>query len=192
MINIKFILNDLALKILTLDYFLIKKILKDYTLKYKYDSVLDLGCGTGYITKFFPKSKYLGLDIDKQALNYAKKRNKNYKFIEGNAVFFRTKQKFDLIVIIGVLHHLNDFESNKALTNVSKKLTKRGRVIIIEAVPPINKYNLLSKFLRSLDRGHFIRGFSSYNRMIANKLEVHRKERRKGITFDYAIFLASN
>src|SRR5690554_2658712 len=64
----------------------------------KFAKVLDIGCGQGFITKDLPGENIIGMDISKEAIKYAKKKErKNLKFIEGS-LFDANKilnEKFD-------------------------------------------------------------------------------------------------
>src|SRR5581483_8766628 len=58
-----------------------KKILKSI----KFANCLDLGCASGFmlneIAKAFPKKSYVGADVYDKAIQYAKKKYKNIRFM---------------------------------------------------------------------------------------------------------------
>ena len=69
--------------------------------------ILDIGCGAGansiYIAKKFPKSKIIGVDRNKSAINFAKflskkKKITNCKFYNSDILSFRKKIKIDIIL----------------------------------------------------------------------------------------------
>jgi len=70
-------------------------------------TILDLGCRDGTLTKYYVKgNKIVGLDIDKNLLEKAKKRL-NIKTIHMNLYYKWTfDQKFDVIVAGEILEHL--------------------------------------------------------------------------------------
>jgi len=72
---------------------------------YKY--VLDIGCGHGFITRDLPGEHVLGTDISSNAIRQAKAHeNSRIKFIQSSIfeITQKTQQKFDLVVITGVLY----------------------------------------------------------------------------------------
>lgn len=192
MMNLKYQLNELAIKILSFDYFVIKRVIDEYSGNFNYNNVLDIGSGTGSLSKLFNKKKYLGIDIDEGSTKYAKEVNIGYKYLTRDVTKFNLKKKFDLIIVIGVFHHLNKEEVLKSLILIKKHLNKNGGVIIIEAIKPISNWNLISVFLRSLDRGHFIRTKKEYENLIKRHFLIKLNEQKGGITFDYAAFLATH
>ena len=91
--------------------------------------VFDIGCGPGINTPHFAGKEYLGVDINPQYVDYAKKRHKR-SFVVANASTFvpAEDEKFDLIAMNGLLHHINDEGVMKLLSNVKFYLYFRGRV----------------------------------------------------------------
>lgn len=96
----------------------------------KNSKILDVGCGTGVICKMFSKDNDVtGLDISKEALRYARKRDKNLKLVLGDAQNIGiTKNRFDVIIASDVIEHVND--DYKAIEHINKSLKKGGKVII--------------------------------------------------------------
>lgn len=186
-------ISDLLIRFITLDYFFIKKILKDNLSHDKKtggpDSTLDLGCGTGTLAPLFPPKNYLGMDIDASAVRYAKKRFPQYQFKAEDATSLKLNRKFDLILIVGVVHHLNDKQVDMLLGRVKSHLKKEGKVILIEAIPPIFKWNILGLFLRKSDRGAFVRELRQYQRLVGREFRVLKSYTQKGGIVDYGVLV---
>jgi len=97
------------------------------------DTVLEVGCGGGYITSFFaPRVAYtVCLDISLEALKIARSKldASNISFILGNATKLPFRSScFDKVVVPEVLEHLTD---PKLCTNEVGRCNKeRGLVII--------------------------------------------------------------
>lgn len=185
--NLKAPLLDMSIKILTLNYFVIKNVIKKWAPKRV--SVLDLGCGLGELSTFFSKQKYLGIDLDPVSITLAKKRYPQYRFQVGDITKFRTKKKFELILVIGVLHHLDNKNFNRSIKTIDECLKNRGRVIIIEAIPPIWKYNIVGKFLRENDQGHFVREYDDYKKALKKKFTIIHSRPYHGGIVDYGVFI---
>ena len=84
------------------DSFLLKKELIDYIKKYKPQSVLDMGTGTGIqaiTAKKLEVETVFATDINPDAIDCAKKNSKNLKisFVQSD-LFSNISEKFDLIV----------------------------------------------------------------------------------------------
>ena len=80
------------------------------------ESVLDIGCGNGAVAIDIalskPNSKIIGIDINKESINFAnglKDLNsiKNIKFIFGN-IFHQKGIKSDVVILSNVLEHIKD------------------------------------------------------------------------------------
>lgn len=75
-------------------------------------NILDIGCGKGnflyQFSKKFPKWTIHGVEASKSALEIARAKLPHAHFIEGLFDSNLFDQKFDLIVILGVLEHLED------------------------------------------------------------------------------------
>lgn len=186
-----FIFSDLMIKIITFDSYAVKKIIRGFLKRYQPTAILDLGCGSGSLAPLFKKSSYLGFDIDKNLIEYAKGRHPKYKFTALDSTKFNLNQKFDMILIVGVLHHLNNLDTNKTLLLMKKHLKKGGHILIIEAILPIFKINLIGAYLRSIDKGHFIRTATEYEKLIAGHFSIISCDSRLGGLIDYAVIVAN-
>lgn len=91
-------------------------------------SVLDIACGRGYGSVFFPAAKYTGVDIDKEAVEFARKNNPTLEFINADARNFQTKETYDLIVSFETIEHFREYE--KFLYNSGKMISSKGVLIL--------------------------------------------------------------
>ncbi len=100
----------------------------------KGDSILDFGCGTGYLYEYLQKSgykvKYTGIDISAEAIKIANKlyyKKKNCNFILANILDKNLTKKFDFVLINGTFNNntKNNWiwmrESLKRLYLITKK-----------------------------------------------------------------------
>lgn len=182
-------LSYLGIKVLTFDYWVIRRELKKFLRGKDYSKILDFGCGIGTLASNFDKDKYLGIDIDKKAINIASKRNPGYDFKVADGTNFKLEGKFDIVIVIGVLHHLDDKEVEEALKILKSLLSKRGNILVIEAIPPILSFNIIGRVLRLLDNGHFVRQMKDYSKLIKNWLFIKEQKAVMGGIVDYGVFI---
>jgi len=98
-------------------------------------NILDLGCGSGRLAEFISKDQnYLGIDNSKELISLAKANyeNKNIKFKIGDAIESSLpKEKFDLVLLIAVLHHIPTKKLRfEVLKNINSALKPNGKLII--------------------------------------------------------------
>src|SRR3989344_1927252 len=106
-----------------------REVLKEINWRGK--NVLDAGCGTGEIAFLIAKDgakKVLGIDYSKEAILEAKKLHSRPNLSYECADLRKIKGKFDIIVSLGTLEHLDDPFS--ALKNLRAKLNPGGHLII--------------------------------------------------------------
>ena len=119
---------------------------------------MDYCCGLGNTTKNlyeYGAKKVYGIDIAEDELNTAKKAVENAGFDSSGLIVGDAENtpfednKFDLIVCIGVLHHL---DCNKAFKEIYRILKPGGYVVAFEALgynPIIQLYRNLTPHLRT-------------------------------------------
>lgn len=94
----------------------------------KIGKILDIGCGKGNFlrefSKKFPLWKLTGVEVSENALEFAKKRLSKAKLIEGLFDPKKINQKFDLIVSLGVLEHVEN--PVEFLKSISECLNENG------------------------------------------------------------------
>jgi len=107
-------------------------------------SLLDIGCGDGsclqYISKKTGIKNLAGIDESDKYIKIAPK-NINAKFVCADVLKLRIKEKYDVILIMAVLHHLigksrkeSKKLAEKAINNCLKILKEDGSLIIFEPV----------------------------------------------------------
>jgi len=105
-----------------------REVLKE--IKWNKKNVLDVGCGTGLFAYLCAKkgANVLGIDYADEAIELANRtyqhKNLSYKKIKAGEI----KGKFDVIVSIGTLEHMD--EPFKMLKLLKNKLKDNGKMII--------------------------------------------------------------
>jgi ubiquinone/menaquinone biosynthesis C-methylase UbiE len=110
------------------------------------DHVLDVGCGTGYLTRLLaplvgPDGRVTGLDPSPPMLDHARRRapgNCSYEAGEGQALPF-PDGSFDVVVSSLAVHHMPLSARGTAVQEMFRVLRPGGRLLICEFRPPANR-----------------------------------------------------
>ena len=104
------------------------EVLKQTTWKGK--NVLDVGCGTGLFSFLCAKkgAKVLGIDYANEAIEIANKTHKLPNLTYDVLDVKNVKGKFDVIVSIGAIEHMD--KPYEILKLLKKKIKKNGKIII--------------------------------------------------------------
>lgn len=136
----------------------VKEFVSNNIKKYEAKSVLDVGCGTGdYIPTIPTTTQYLGIDTNQQYLSYVKNlfktTDRKFLFQDATETKFYEDRKFDIVILISILHHLSDEDLAIILPQVSKVAKKA--IIVTDIIPDPEGW--LPKQLVKLDRGRYVR-----------------------------------
>jgi len=99
--------------------------------------ILEFGCGTGrnlkYLRMQFPSATITGCDVSEKSLEVACKENPDVEF------FLLNKDcvidKYDLIFIANVLHHVTPLDRIGLLNRICNMLKDDGRIFVFEHNP---------------------------------------------------------
>jgi trans-aconitate methyltransferase len=132
--------------------------------------VLDVGCGPGTYTAQFENADYLGIDINAAYIESARRRF-NRTFVTADVTTYRVPEaeRFDLILINSLLHHLDDQAAISLLNHVSGLLTDDGCVHAVELVMPEERS--IARFLTRHDRGLFARAVELWAALFGSALD---------------------
>lgn len=110
-------LNDFQLTMENADFVALAKEVAEYCKKFKPESVLDYGCGTGVYSEIFRREGFniIGQDKFKSHRDYCKENYPDLKV-------YQKPRQADLMLWIEVAEHMTDAEINKALEAVSPKV----------------------------------------------------------------------
>jgi ubiquinone/menaquinone biosynthesis C-methylase UbiE len=104
-----------------------------------FKEVVDLGAGTGLLTKemyeLYPNAKYTLLDVSEDMLKIAKERFdglNNFEFIECNYAEDIPANNYDLICSALSIHHLEKAERENLYKNIYRRLDKGGCFVNVD------------------------------------------------------------
>ena len=143
-------------------------------------SVLDVGCGPAAILDLLRDVNYIGLDHNPNYIATAKKKygSKGTFICAGvdklNDYGLKT---FDRIIILGVMHHLDDAQLRELMMSLKDRLNIGGVLITFDGAYEDNQ-NLIAKFLAKNDRGKFVRSKEQYLKFIEMSFKVQQADLR--------------
>lgn len=130
----------------------------------KHHSVLEIGCSLGVVSSAFTKIKnisYLGVDIDDQAIQFAKKKFSSFTHMEFANISLEelalTERKFDYVLFANILHHVDDGDAYELLKQAVRVLNQGGTMVIMEPDILGKEDSFLVKMLYRLERGLYRR-----------------------------------
>ena len=118
--------------------------------------ILEVGCGAGFSVDYL-KGKfvnYTGVDYSENLINYAIKHNSDsgVKFECLNINDFDPKFKFDVILMIGVLHHMPKPEN--VIKSLERILEPDGIIVVNEPQSGNPFIGLLRKIRKKIDNSY--------------------------------------
>ncbi|MFH1038893.1 MAG: class I SAM-dependent methyltransferase [PVC group bacterium] len=140
-------------------------------------AVLSVGCGPGCDAPLFPGAHYTGVDISPRYIAVARKRYSNLRFLAGDAETVGLPDRFDVILINSLLHHIADGKAANVLRNLVEMLEPGGTVIVQEPLTPAPG-EWYHRLMQRLDRGKFFRPVEDWRRLfLAAGLEEEKSAR---------------
>lgn len=166
-----------------------KKIVKKELISNGKGNILDIGCGTGILSCLFDGADYTGIDISPACINYAiRKYRRNFEIMDATQLKF-SDSSFDNILIFGIIHHFNNKNARTVISEVRRVLKEKGKVIAIEDVPTISRFNIFGKVMHYFDWGKFIRPLEEYRNLFSEYLYVDKFYPMRSGVCDYAVFI---
>lgn len=150
---------------------------------------LDLGCGTGQWSSRFASDKYLGVDLVPEYLIAAKRKHPSHEYILADGCRLPlSDQSVSLILISGVLHHLDETIARHVLLECSRVLRNDGRLVVWEDVPVPVWRNPIGHLAHCLDNGSFIREADQYVRLLEHRFKIRSTRKLRSGFMNYVVF----
>lgn len=125
--------------------------------------VLEIGCGPGTIAGYLPRTEYVGFDVSPRYIEMARKRFPQAQFVcERVSQFSLAKQQsFDVVLAIGIVHHLDDPEARQLFQIAYDALKSGGKLITFDGVLTDDQ-SAAARWLLVRDRGEYVRNEAEY------------------------------
>jgi SAM-dependent methyltransferase len=128
------------------------------------DRVLDVGCGTGRVLRALPPGvSYLGLDASPEYIRAAREAwgdRGEFRCVDVREAAL-PESSFELVMTMGVLHHLDDEGCAGLASLAARSLTPGGRFVAIEPAHAEGQ-GRIAGWLIGHDRGEHVRSAEGY------------------------------
>lgn len=126
--------------------------------------VLDVGCGPGTNSGFLAHADYLGMDINPEYVDHARRKFRlRYLVADATTHQFAPEERFDFILLNSLLHHIDDGGVRALLGNLARQLAPGGQIHVIDLVLPEERS--LARTLALADRGRHARSLERWREM---------------------------
>ena len=142
--------------------------IRDYIRPVPGCKLLDIGCGPGHFLPWLAGVDYTGIDISNRYIDDAKTRYGTCgRFICGDVNSVDVPgAPYDIVVAVGLLHHLSDDEVSRLSARVRQLLKPGGRWITVDGCYAPGQ-SALARYILSSDRGEFVREEGGYTKLAA-------------------------
>jgi ubiquinone/menaquinone biosynthesis C-methylase UbiE len=150
--------------------------------------LLDAPCGTGALYNICMPCSYYGIDIDEDRVAYCIQHFSAGRFYVANASKTNFPNAFfDIILAAGLFHHVDDQLAHEILEEFSRVLKISGRIIVVDAIWPRNRFNVVGWIGRKMDQGDFVRHPKEYFDIFNKHFEITNNAFHMRLGFDYII-----
>lgn len=133
------------------------------------DRILDIGCGPAVLLDYFPPVHYIGFDAEARYIEQAKaqygERGKFHRALVTEANL-PDPGSYDLVLAIGVLHHLDDEEAVSLFQLAHQALKPGGRLVTVDGTF-VEGQGAIARWIISRDRGEYVRSPEAYQALAA-------------------------
>jgi SAM-dependent methyltransferase len=168
-------------------------LVRDYLRVRSGQRVLDVGCGPADILEHLPEIRYVGIDLSAPYVESARQRfGARGRFFNADVARLGEleSEPFDLVIAVGLLHHLDDAEAVELLRSIRPRLAlPGGRLVTIDGCYAAGQ-SRLAAFLLSRDRGRNVRppeGYVALGRKVFARVEASVRHDMLRIPFSHCI-----
>jgi SAM-dependent methyltransferase len=158
--------------------------------------ILDIGCGTATVIKHLSGCDYVGIDHNPEYINKARESfgtKGEFHCIDINDAKFKDFGTFDTVLLLGVLHHLDDDEVKQLVKVIPAAMKPTGTLVTFDCALEKGQHPV-ARLLAKIDRGRYARNAEHYRSLIeptfAVQEEIIRHDLLK-VPYTHAIYRAT-
>ncbi len=142
----------------------LQRVLSEHVRPQAGERMLDIGCGPAEVLRFLPPVEYVGIDASEAYIARARRAfgdKATFHLDRIDRLPSHGFKDFDIVLAVGVLHHIDDAEATQLLQVAAKALRHGGRVVTADPCffPGQARIN---RFVIAHDRGLHVRQFQQY------------------------------
>ncbi len=150
-----------------------RRFLADWTRPRSGQRALEVGCGPGDLLAELPAGvDFVGLDLEPVYLRAAERRwGGRGRFLcarAGDAAERLRGERFDLVLALFLLHHLDDGEARRLISAAYELLAPGGVLATIDPVRVAGQHPV-ARWLIDRDRGRYVRSPDSYRALVEER-----------------------
>ena len=132
-------------------------------------TICELGCGPGSNYPFLASKSYLGIDIGDDYIRHAKQAYGD-RFLVGDvsASIDWIDERFDIVLVHSVLHHLDDDQVVRTLAHARQLLAPGGSLHVFDVVLP--PWWTFAGVLARLDEGRHVRPWERWEPLFSRSI----------------------
>lgn len=160
-------------------------------------TVIDIGCGPGFIVDDLPKGlDYRGFDTNERYIAYAKRQfgNRGQFFCrEFNSSAAQEVGPVDCVMMNGVLHHLGDADVRANLRSIREALRPGGRLFTLDGCF-VDGQSPVANYLLRNDRGQYVRNREGYESLLREQfglVETHIEDSLSRLPYTFIVTICS-
>jgi SAM-dependent methyltransferase len=152
--------------------------------------VLDVGCGPAPLRPYLGNVQYTGVDLNADHIEKAKRNAQpTDSYLVGDVVtdLDFEPNSFDLIMLIGVLHHIDDAGARKLFQRMAQLISKSGRIVTVDGVFLPNQ-RTIARIMLKRDAGKHVRIEKGYSQLVEGlplKLETKHFNNLLRLPYDH-------
>lgn len=174
-----------------------RRLVQEYILAKEGEQVLDLGCGPATILEAMPDVSYLGIDLNAAQIEQARRDygdRGQFHCGDFNSLKEEIASTFDLVLVIGLLHHIDDGRVRELASLAASFLKPSGRLLAVDPVYTDDQ-TWIARRLAAADSGRCVRTADGYRDLVASAFKdcvTHVRHDLLRIPYSHCITVARN
>lgn len=170
------------------------KAMRDYMPKISPGAtVYDIGCGPGHVVQYLDQPvNYHGFDVDRSYIDFAGRhfgRLGQFHLRQFDRTVAEKFGKADLVMMNALLHHLDDGQATRLLTDVRDSLAPNGALFTLDGCLREGQHPF-ARWMHKNDRGEYVRDQAGYSKLLEGvfpSVNVHIREDLSWVPHTYCI-----